>query len=69
MTTYTDPLVSDAQLVELSGYTRPGDQAKWLKEKGIAYAIGRDGRPRTTWGLVEEALRGNDGYGTSGKAA
>lgn len=69
MTSYVQPQLDDGDLERLTGYVRAADQTKWLRENGIPFTVNREGRPRTTWGLVEEALRGNDGYGTPGKVA
>lgn len=43
------PLLSDEQMIELTGYTRPDDQCRTLREHGIEYVRRRDGKPRTTW--------------------
>lgn len=38
--------LSQAELVELSGYRRPAEQIRWLTKAGVTFFIGRDGRPR-----------------------
>lgn len=53
---YSQPLVNQDQLKELTGYERPGDQMRWLDRHGIKYTKRRDGTPVTTWGLVEAGL-------------
>lgn len=52
------PLLSDEELEELTGVTQPAAQRRWLDSYGVRYALRRDGRPRTTWGLVEDGLYG-----------
>lgn len=59
MTSYAHPLLSDAELVELTGYDQPKRQIRWLQTNGVGYALRPDGRPRTTWGAVDHALIGN----------
>ena len=56
--TYAYALLTESNLEELSGYSQPGRQAKWLTENGIGFVLGSDGRPRTTWGAVDQALIG-----------
>lgn len=56
MTAYANPLLSDEQLAELTGFTTARSQRRWLAENNIRYLRRSDGRPRTTWGLVESAL-------------
>ncbi len=60
MATYAHPLLTDDDLVELTGYdaAQVRKQIKWLQHNRIAYTLRRDGRPRTTWGAVEIALAG-----------
>ncbi|WP_353112687.1 DUF4224 domain-containing protein [Salinisphaera dokdonensis] len=58
MTLYPQPLLSDEDLAELTGY-EPNQiqrQMRWLKENGVAFTLRRDGRPRTTWGAYERAM-------------
>lgn len=56
MATYPHPLLSPADLAELTGLTQPAAQRRWLDRHGIAYTLRADGAPRTTWGAVEAAL-------------
>lgn len=60
MATYPHPLLTDADLADLTGYdaAQGRKQIAWLQNNGIAYTRRRDGRPRTTWGAVEQALMG-----------
>lgn len=38
--------LTPAEVAELSGYRRPAEQIRWLTQAGVAFFIGRDGRPR-----------------------
>lgn len=58
MTEYARPLLTEADLSELTGLDQAAAQIRWLTEQGIPYRIRRDGRPRTTWGAVDAALLG-----------
>lgn len=44
--------LSRDEVVELSGYRRPAEQLRWLREQGIPHFIAGDGHPR----IVREAL-------------
>ena len=39
-------IITEKELVELTLYKRPTCQARLLREWGIPFVIGRDGRPR-----------------------
>ena len=39
-------IITERELVEMTAYKRPSFQARILKEWGIPFVIGRDGRPR-----------------------
>ena len=41
--------LTDADLEELTGYSRASDQCKALRDHGIVFVQRRDGKPRTTW--------------------
>ena len=56
MAAYTNPLLTDDELAELTGFTSPKSQRRWLAENNIRFLRRPDGRPRTTWGLVESAF-------------
>lgn len=56
MTTYSHPLLGDADLADLTGLEQPAAQRRWLDKHGIRYTTRSDGRPRTTWGAVDAAL-------------
>ncbi|MCC8364957.1 DUF4224 domain-containing protein [Xenorhabdus sp. PB61.4] len=42
-------IISDADIIELTGFKIPSKQCEALKEAGIFFVTRRDGRPRTTW--------------------
>lgn len=45
-------LLTREELAELTGYKRPGDQARWLAQQGIQHYMGADGRPK----VIRESL-------------
>ncbi|NIF20612.1 DUF4224 domain-containing protein [Candidatus Pantoea multigeneris] len=49
-------IISDADMVELTGYKIPSKQCQCLKEAGIFFMERRDGRPRTTWQHFNDPL-------------
>lgn len=51
-------LLSDDELIELTGYKYPSKQIGVLRRSGISFIIRRDGRPRVTWTHVNNALNG-----------
>lgn len=51
-------LLSDEELVELTGYQFPSKQCEALARAGISFVKRRDGRPRVTWTHVNAALAG-----------
>lgn len=52
-------LLTDEELVELTGYQFPSKQCEALSRSGISYVKRRDGRPRVTWTHVNAALSGH----------
>ncbi|AUU90227.1 hypothetical protein C2U55_14640 [Enterobacteriaceae bacterium ENNIH3] len=52
-------LLTDTELVELTGYQFPSKQCEALSRSGISFVKRRDGRPRVTWTHVNAALSGN----------
>lgn len=52
-------LLTDAELVELTGYQFPSKQCTALARSGISFVKRRDGRPRVTWTHVNAALSGH----------
>lgn len=61
MTAYTQAALSDADLFELTGVEQASAQCRALDRAGIRYIKRRDGKPRTTWGMVEAALSESSG--------
>lgn len=59
MAAYERALVTDDELVDLTGYEQPKRQVRWLQTNHVGYVMRPDGRPRTTWGAVDHALIGN----------
>jgi hypothetical protein len=45
----TNELLTDAELVELTGYERAAMQCKALESMGVWFHRRADGKPRTTW--------------------
>jgi hypothetical protein len=39
-------ILSRSDLVELTGYQRPGRQIAWLKRHGLRFFVAADGHPR-----------------------
>lgn len=58
MATYACPYMTDEDLEEVSGYER--NQSKkhidWLTRNRVPFTLRRDGKPRTTWGMYEQAM-------------
>lgn len=52
-------LLTDEELVDLTGYQFPSKQCAALSRSGISFVKRRDGRPRVTWTHVNAALSGN----------
>lgn len=42
----TPILLTDAELQTLTGYRRPSKQIDWLRQHGVRFMVGADGRPR-----------------------
>ncbi|MCC5855157.1 MAG: DUF4224 domain-containing protein [Idiomarina sp.] len=42
-------IISDEELIELTGYSTPAKQCESLDRHRIFYVRRQDGRPRTTW--------------------
>ncbi|MEQ6968585.1 DUF4224 domain-containing protein [Pectobacterium polaris] len=51
-------LLTNDELVELTGYKYPSKQRAALTRSGISFVTRRDGRPRVTWTHVNAALNG-----------
>lgn len=48
-------IVECEDICAITGYERPADAARCLREQGIKVFEGRNGRPWTTIGLIEAA--------------
>ncbi|HBC0624460.1 TPA: DUF4224 domain-containing protein [Serratia marcescens] len=51
-------LLTDEELIEMTGYKYPSKQCEALASAGISFIKRRDGRPRVTWAHVNAALSG-----------
>ncbi|BEM03619.1 DUF4224 domain-containing protein [Serratia marcescens] len=51
-------LLTDEELIEMTGYKYPSKQCEALARAGISFIKRRDGRPRVTWAHVNAALSG-----------
>lgn len=51
-------LLTDAELIEVTGYTRGADQTRALREQGYHPMPGRDGHPRITWEAMHARMAG-----------
>lgn len=49
------PIVEWEDICAITGYERPADAARCLRDQGIKVFEGRSGRPWTTVGLIEAA--------------
>jgi len=49
-------LITFDDLQALTGYSRPADVERCLKQQGVTVIIGRDGRPATTVEALNQAL-------------
>lgn len=52
-------ILSDAELIELTGYQMPGKQLEALRALGLRPVIRPDGRPRVTDDAVTQAMLGH----------
>lgn len=57
-------IVSDEELIELTGYTAPAKQLEQLRKLGLTPIIRPDGRPRVTDDAVTQAMLGRAGDNT-----
>ena len=39
-------ILTDDELFQLTGFSRPSKQAEWLKANGFNYRLGADGHPK-----------------------
>lgn len=52
MATILNEMLTEQQLIELTGYTKASAQIKQLKLQGIHYHLRSDGKPVVTWTAV-----------------
>lgn len=50
--------LTDEQVVELTGRTRPTAQIRWLKERGYPFELNADDKPKLLTTVVESRLGG-----------
>lgn len=60
-------ILSDVELIELTGYQVPGKQLEVLRKMGLAPVIRADGRPRVTDEAVTRAICGDLGRREDGR--
>lgn len=49
-------LLTDADLLELTGYEQPAAQIRALQSIGLRPVIRKDGKPRVTWDALARAM-------------
>ncbi len=52
-------ILTDGELHQLTGFTRPTKQAAWLKAQGFTFRVGADGHPKVLKSHVEKVMGGN----------
>jgi hypothetical protein len=52
-------ILSDTELIELTGYQMPGKQLEALRALGLRPLVRPDGRPRVTDDALTQAMLGN----------
>ncbi len=57
-------LLTEAELIDLTGYQAPGKQLESLRKLGLHPLVRPDGRPRVTDDAVTQAMLGNIGTGS-----
>ena len=56
MAAYPYALLTPDDLVDFTGYQKPGKQSTWLRQHGIRFCVRADGSVALTWGAVDAAL-------------
>lgn len=61
MNAIVSPMLTDDDLIALTGYKSPACQRGWLTRNGIAFLTARNGRARVLWAAIEarQGLRVN----------
>lgn len=49
-------LLTSDEVMDLSGYSKPSAQNRWLEQNGLPFLIGGDGRPKVLRNVVERRL-------------
>lgn len=56
MQSLTSQLLTRADLENLTGYVRPAEMRRWLRDNGIPFRSRPDGLPSLTWDVFNRAL-------------
>ncbi|SMG60203.1 DUF4224 domain-containing protein [Cedecea sp. NFIX57] len=56
--TRANDLLTDAELIEFTGYQKPSKQREVLDRGGVSYIPDREGRPMVTWTHINAVLNG-----------
>ncbi|ARD61597.1 hypothetical protein Y71_17305 [Kosakonia radicincitans DSM 16656] len=56
--TRNNDLLTDAELIEFTGYQKPSKQREVLDRGGVSYIEDREGRPMVTWTHINAVLNG-----------
>ncbi|EDQ2624397.1 DUF4224 domain-containing protein [Salmonella enterica] len=56
--TRENDLLTDAELIEFTGYQKPFKQREILDRGGVSYIPDREGRPMVTWTHINAVLNG-----------
>ncbi len=57
MAEYLNSCLTDEDIQEITGLEQAAAQCRALDRLGVKYSKRRDGKPRTTWKLYEDALQ------------
>ncbi|WP_434779018.1 DUF4224 domain-containing protein [Neisseria sp. Ec49-e6-T10] len=57
MAEYLNSCLTDEDIQEITGLEQPAAQCRALDKLGVKYSKRRDGKPRTTWRLYEDAIQ------------
>ncbi|MHC8348725.1 DUF4224 domain-containing protein [Pseudomonas sp. RT4P38] len=52
-------LLTTDEVADLSGYERPANQSRWLRENSIPFILGGDGHPKVLRQVVISRLGGH----------
>ncbi|EGG3920041.1 DUF4224 domain-containing protein [Salmonella enterica] len=56
--TRENDLLTDAELIEFTGYQKPSKHREILDRGGVSYIPDREGRPMVTWTHINAVLNG-----------